>query len=257
MELHADTLTHDKDSIQLENLVKEAINHLEGSDIDDKIALREQLNSVLDNRAELIKETGGLAVYVTPDNFYYYHLAILVKTHFSISDIPNVLPVLANYQYTREYHLLALDQDSIRIFKGKNGRLDEIDLSEYDNAPVDQDTVLGTELDESNLSHGSYSGGAAQQTYHGHDDTNNQKEVDRNRYFQRVDDFVYRAFSNPNKKPLILYSVEENQSAFREISNNEFLAETSVYGSATDLQTSEIEEEVKKAIDELIGRQRK
>lgn len=256
MELHADTLSHDKDSIQLENLVKEAINHLEGSDIDDKVALREQLNSVLDHRAELINATGGLAVYVTPDNFYYYHLAVPVESHFSVSDMPYVLPLLANFQYTREYHLLALDQDSIRIFEGKNGRLEEIDLSEYDNAPVDQDTALGTELDESTLTHGTYSGGSAQQTYHGHDDTNDQKEVDRNRYFQRVDDFVYRAFSNPHKKALVLYSVDENQSAFRDISSNEFLAQTSVNGSATGLATSEIEENVSKAIDELIAHQR-
>lgn len=266
MELHASTLTNDKDRIQFENLVNESRKKLEASDLAEKESLLEQLKLVMQHQDELIQFLGGLTIYITPDDFYYYHLAIAVEDRVRISKLPYVLPLIYNYQYTREYHLLVLNRESIRLFEGHSGRLEEIDLSEYEDAPADLATALGTEKEDRTLTHGSYSGGfrqgsdasrgGAHQSYHSHDDVSEEKDIDRDRYFRMVDKFVYDHYSNVKKIPLIVFSVEDNQSVFRSISTNEYLEKTGIYGSAANMKTSEIEKRTAETIDEIIAYQR-
>lgn len=266
MELHSSTLTNDKDRIQFENLVSEARKRLNESDYEEKDKLLEQLDILENHKDELIQYIGGLAIYVTPENFYFYHLAIPVQDRVRIGRFPYIMPLISNYQYTRDYHLLVLNRESIRLFEGHSGRLEEIDLSEYEDAPVDLETALGTEKDDRTLTHGSYSGGFRQggsgsrggsgQSFHSHDDVSEEKDIDRERYFQQVDDFVFENFSNEERIPLILYSVEENQAVFKDLSKNNYLAKAGINGSAANLRASEIEERATKTIDEIIAHQR-
>jgi hypothetical protein len=264
MELHASTLTNDKDRIEFENLISEARKKLNNSDLDEKEQLLEQLDVLMNHRDTLIQFIGGLAIYVTPEDIYFYHLAIPVNSRVQISKLPYVLPLASNFQYTRDYHLLVLNKESIRLFEGHSGRIEELPLDEIEDAPVDLETALGTEKDKSSLTYGSYSGGFAQggnrggagQAFHGHGDVSEEKDIDRERYFQIVDDFVYNEFSNKKKLPLIIYSIEDNQAVFQEISQNEYLADTGISGSAANMKASEIEERAAQTIDEIIAHQR-
>jgi hypothetical protein len=260
MELHATTLTNDKDRIQFENLVSEARKKLKDSDLDEKSQLLEQLEAVERDRDEYVKFIGGLAVYITTDDIYYYHLAIPVKDRVQISTLPYVLPLASNYQYTRDYNLLVLNRESIRLFEGHSDNIEELPIDEIEGAPVDLETALGTEKEGGELNYGSYSGGhntaGTGQFFHGHGDTSEEKDIDRERYFRMVDDFVYNNYSNENKLPLIVYTVEENQAVFRDISSNEFLADTGINGSAANLSKNEIQERASQTLDEIIAHQR-
>ena len=116
MELFATTLTNDKDRIQFENLVSDAKKQLNDSNIDEKDQLLKQLDTVMGRQDELIQFIGGLTIYITPDDFYYYHLAIPVINRVRIGKKPYILPLISNYQYTRDYNLLVLNRESIRVF---------------------------------------------------------------------------------------------------------------------------------------------
>lgn len=260
MELHATTLTNDKDRIQFENLVSEARKKLEDSDLDEKKQLLEQLDAVERDQGEYVKFIGGLAVYITTDEIYYYHLSIPVKDRVQISTLPYVLPLASNYQYTRDYNLLVLNRESIRLFEGHSDNIEELPIDEIEDAPVDLETALGTEKDDRSKSFNSFSGGKAQtsagETAISHGDTSDEKDIDRERYFRIVDDFVYNNYSNENKLPLIVYTVSENQAVFRDISTNEFLADTGINGSAADLNKNDIQERASETIDEIIAHQR-
>lgn len=260
MELHATTLTNDKDRIVFENLVNEAKNKISDSNLVEKEQLLNQLDVLMQNQERLIQFIGGLAIYMTPENIYYYHLAIPVNDRVQISELPYVLPLAYNFQYTRDYHLLVLNRESIRLFEGHSARIDELPIDELEDAPIDLKTALGTEREGGNLNFGTYSSTkgprGTSQSFHGHNDTSEEKDIDRVRYFRLVDDFIYNEFSNKKKLPLILYSVEENQAIFREITNNEFLVETGINGSAANMRTNEIQERAAKTIDEIIAYQR-
>ena len=260
MELHATTLTNDKDRIQFENLVSEAKKKLTDSDWDEKTQLLEQLEVVSQNQDSLIQSLGGLTIYITPDDIYFYHLAIAVQDRVRISKIPYVLPLAYNYQYTREYNLLLLNRESIRLFEGRGSKLEELPISEIEDAPVDIETALGTEKEGGNLNFGTYSSGqsgrGSTQFFHGHSEASDEKDIDRDRYFRMVDSFVYDNYSNETKLPLIVYSVEENLALFKELSNNEYLSQTGINGSAANLKNNEIEKRVTQTIDEIIAYQR-
>lgn len=254
-ELHATTLTNDKDRIQFENLVSEAKKRISDSDLEEKSALLEQLDNALGNRDSFVKFIGGLVLYITPEDIYFYHLGISVTDRVYIGDSPYILPVAANAQYTLDYHLLVLNRESIRLFEGHGEKLQEEDLSEYDEAPVDLETALGTEKEGGNLSFGAYSTGAGQtgtgHGFHGHQETSQEKDIDRERYFRMVDDFVFDHFSNKLHYPLIVYSVEDNQAVFKDISNNKYLSDAMITGSAAGMNTSDIQKQVAKTINKL------
>ncbi len=266
MELHASTLTNDKDRIQFENLLSEARKSIKDSELTEKNQLLEQLDVVENHLDEFIQYIGGLAIYITPEDIYYYHLAIPVKERVQIGELPYVLPLVSNFQYSRDYHLLVLNRDSIRLFEGHSGNIEELPIDEIEDAPVDLKTALGTEKDDRTLTHGSYSGGfrqggstgrgGANQSFHSHDDVSEEKDIDRERYFNLVDKFIYEHYSNQKKYPLIIYSVEENQAVFRAVSQNEYLAEAAINGSAAGLKTSEIQKRATQTIDEMIAHER-
>lgn len=260
MELHATTLTNDKDRIEFENLVNQARKEVNDSDFEEKDQLLEQLDAVMRDQDEYVKFIGGLVVYITTDDIYYYHLAIPVKSRVQISTLPYVLPLASNFQYTREYNLLVLNRESIRLFEGHTNNLEELPIEEIEDAPVDLETALGTEKEGGALNYGTYSGGHNQagtnQFFHGHGDSSEEKDIDRERYFNIVDKFVYDNYSNENKLPLIVYTVEENQAVFRKVSSNEFLVKTGINGSAANLDKNQIQERVSETIDEIIAHQR-
>lgn len=261
LELHATTLTNDKDRIQFENLLSEARKRLKESDLAEKDQLLAQIDVVERHLDEFIQFIGGLTVYVTTEDIYYYHLAIPVKERVQISELPYVLPLISNYQYSRDYHLLVLNRESIRLFEGHSGNIEELILDDIEDAPVDLETALGTEKEGGELNFGTYSsnrgrGRGTSQFFHGHTDTSDEKDIDRERYFRLVDEFIYNHYSNETKYPLVVYTVEDNQAVFREASNNEYLAKTGINGSADGLKTNEIQERVARTIDEIIAHER-
>jgi len=260
LELHATTLTNDKDRIQFENLVNQAKKELKDSDLEEKDKLLEQLDVIDRHRDELVSFIGGLAIYLTADDIYYYHLAIPVIDRVRIDKLPYVQPLASNYQYTRDYHLLVLNRESIRLFEGHSGNIEELPIDEIEDAPVDLETALGTEKEGGAINFGAYNAGNATpgtgQFFHGHGDASEEKDIDRRRYFQMVDDFVFDNFSSEMKLPLILYSVDENQAVFREFSKNQYLQETGIKGSAAGLPANDIQERVEQTIDEIVARQR-
>lgn len=260
MELHATTLTNDKDRIQFENLLSEARKQLKDSELEDKNQLLDQIDIVENHLDEFIQFIGGLTVYITTDEIYFYHLAIPVIDRVQISKLPYVLPLASNYQYTRDYHLLVLNRESMQLFEGHSGNIEELSIDEIEDAPVDLETALGTEKVDGNLTHGSYSGGFGQggssQAFHGHNDVSADKDIDRERYFRLVDEFVFDNYSNEKKLPLIVYTVEENQSVFKAISSNEYLVDTGINGSAANMNINEIQKRVTETIDEIIAHQR-
>lgn len=265
-ELHATTLTNDKDRIQFENLVSEAKKRITDSDLEEKSALLEQLDNVLGNRDSFVKFIGGLVLYITPEDIYFYHLGISVTDRVYIGDSPYILPVAANAQYTLDYHLLVLNRESIRLFEGHGSIIEELPISEIENSPVDIAEALGRDFDNSSLNYRSYRGrgfgesgttqNGAGQAFHGHRDLNKEKDIDRERYFRMVDDFVFEHFSNKLHYPLIVYSVEDNQAVFKDISNNKYLSEVMITGSAAGMNTSDIQKQVAKTINKLNDKER-
>lgn len=262
LELQTTSLADDKDRIKFENLTDQAKKQLKKLDIEEQDALLEQLKQVRRHQQILLNHTGGLTLYLTKDEIYYYHLVIPVEEKVVISELPYLLPLVENFQYDQDYHLLLLTRESARLFEGHGSNLKELDMTEKsDEAPVDLETALGTELEGRQLNYGTYksTGGSASssQFFQGHNETNLEKDIDRENYFRIVDRFIDEHYTTYHKWPLIVYTTEDNQSVFHSLSKNERLSDFKIIGSPANMKDNEIKEKVANEVMDLIGRERK
>jgi len=261
--LHEKTITDDKDNTQLKNLLDEASQHVKDSekfDREESLALIEQIDHTRNYRVELVNNDGGLLLYITPSNAYYYHLDIDLVNQVTFRQQPNIIPLVENHQYTRDFHVLVLNQDSIRLFEKNGHRLNEIDLKERDeDAPVDQDTALGTEFEGGELNFGSagpnIGSPGSGQVFHGHNEISQERDIDRKRYFNIVDEYIKKNYTNNTNYPLFLFGLPENQSVFRDGSQNEYLLEENVDESGASIRDAQINEKVEEKVDEIIQRE--
>lgn len=243
-ELTIDTIGSDRDSIQLNNLLDKARKEVEGlSDKEDSKLLLEQIERARQSERELINSKGGLVLYITKDEVYYYHLGIPTLNYVNVDQSPNVIPLIENFQYTNNYHVLILNREDIRLFKGDALSVEEIILDDED-APITLKDALGDDLSADELSHGTYGGLGTDggKSFHGHHETSKEKDIDRDNYFRIVDKYIYEHYSLPTNLPLILYALPDNQAVFREISKNQCLLDQGIEESGANINNQTIKE---------------
>lgn len=258
MPLH---VTDDKDTIQVRNLLDEASKNLKEADVfdrDESLTLIDQVEATREYENELVDSDGGLVLYITTDNAYYYHVDVPPVNAVTFNQRPNLLPLIKNYQYTRNYHVLLLNQEGVRFLEKSGGQLFEIDLKKNDeDATATQDDALGADSTGTDLEFGS-----KDSTQAGTGDFNSEhndiifdKQYDLKHYFSTVDHYISRNYSNKTGFPLILFGVKENQNIFREVSENDYLLDENIDESASQLHDDQIQERVKEKEEEIIQKQ--
>lgn len=255
-ETHNTPINDDKDRIQFENLLKEAEEKVsEKYDEDICKKLLEPLKELRNQPAFWGTGDGSVVLYATPEEVYYYRLDVPVKDTVMVGDKPYILPVIENFQYVTYYQLLALSREKMKLYNGRRYTLEEIDLSQDDDAPTDKNKALGDELTrgEMNLAgHGATvaSGGV----FHGQNDTSTEKEIDMENYFRIVDKYVFDYYSKPTELPLILFALPENIAEFRKLSKNNFLDEVQIEASPAQLSNNDIQKKTAEKIHEVIDK---
>lgn len=254
VDLVSESTTQDKNRIQLSNRLNEAESKLESLEDQELVAkFNKQIDEVRKHLRELITHRGGLVLFITADDIYYYHLNNPTKDLLDIGLLPNFKPLIENYQFSNNYHLLVLSQEAFELFEGNHENIRRIDIDDED-APVDLETALGTEKTGGELNHGTFGsrGSGAPQTFHGHNETSAEKDIDRENYFRIVDKYIYDNYSLPESTPLILYALSENQNVFRNLTKNQFLLDEGINESGNKMSQQEIEKKTIAKHDEII-----
>lgn len=244
--------------IQFQNLLKEAKTKL-CELYDEKYCntLLEKVKPLVDHSDFWRQMTQSVVFYVTPDEVYYYRLSVPIHTGTVVAEQPYVLPLIANFQYVSYYHLLALNHDKFSLYNGRRNKLQEIDLPE--EAPDTLTKALGDELTGGELNVGSYNGseGNSGGVFHGHNEKSNEVEIDQENYFRKVDKYVYEHYSKPTELPLVLFALPKNIADFERLSKNEYLDETRIEASPSQLSFNEIQSHTSEVVDEIINRRYK
>lgn len=241
--LSVEDITRDKDQTRLSNLISEGrklAKEKYSSEVAEKII--SQLDEVEKHMRELVIPRGGLLVYATLDEIYYTHTAIPVDNTVTAGHLPYLLPVIANYQFSHNYHLLVLNQNEISLYQGRGRELEKIEFPE-DDAPKTLEDALGTEKVGGQLTHGTYGsrGTDGPHSFHGHNETSSEKEIDRVNYFRVVDKYIYENYSRVEKIPLILYATPDNQAVFRDLTDNQYLLEEGIEKDGSGATIKELE----------------
>lgn len=253
LELHSTSVSSDKDQIQLNNLLDEAKKRIK-DECDKELAkkLIAQIDEAKKNDIELVTYRGGLALYITQDEIYYYHLGIPVANLLNVSKAPNLTPLIENYQFTNQYFLLLLNRENIRLFEGDATSVKEVELVGSD-VPNTLEAALGTE--KTGDSSASGGGGGGESALHGHTETSKEKDIDRENYFRIVDKYIHDHYTSERDLPLILYALPENQAVFRKLSKNQHLIEDGIEESGANVNFKVVQEKALAKNVEIVMKQ--
>ncbi len=198
------------------------------------LASRDQIAPLLQPFSELTgdgefwnRTLDGLAVLAARGLFRVYRLQRSVPELAVVADSFHTKPLIRILQSADRYQVLGVTRERIRLYEGNRDRLDEVEPAP--GVPRTLTDALGEELTEPRLTVSSYGSGAAGPPMrHGHGGRKDQIDADAQRFFRAVDGEILNRHSQHSKLPLFLAALPENQSAFRAVSRNPYLADAGV-----------------------------
>lgn len=170
----------------------------------------------------------GLAVLGTRNVFRVYRLQRRMPELAIVADSFHTKPLLRVLQSADRYQVLGVNRQAIRLFEGNRDVLDEIEPA-Y-GVPRTAAEAIGQERTEPHLTVASYGGAGVghHAMYHGHGGKESEVDIDAERFFRAVDRGILERHSKPSGLPLILATLPEHRSLFRQVSHNPFLIDEGI-----------------------------
>ncbi|NLD33000.1 MAG: hypothetical protein GX662_12205 [Trichococcus flocculiformis] len=191
----------------------------------------------------------GIAVLASKNRCIVYHLHHPVMESAVVGRRYQIRPLLKAFQSIENYQLLGLSRESFSLYQSSLRGFEEIAISQ--GTPRTMEDVLGDQFSDPFSSHRSYSSSGGNTFNRGHGDVKQEMDKDTEKYFRYVDSFVWENYSKPSKMPLILVSLAEFHSEFRNISKNPYLLEPGIHKSIDSLTMDEIQKRAGKIIQTL------
>lgn len=238
MPTHRTAPDNRQDSIMFKNIVSEL------DDMGDYSKQVKKLKELEEDTEFWVYNLDGLVILMNEDDMEIYRLPRTVEKYLSVGERYYIKPLLRNYQSDHRYHALGLARDSFKLFSGNRYGFREIEIDEEDRL---LENVLGDVLEGGELNVVSHGGSVG--NFHGHSARSEEIKVDTKRFFQYTDKFILDNYSRKEKIPLILISLPEHQSQFRELSNNEYLLDKGIDKSYESIDQYELTEVLWKALE--------
>lgn len=108
----------------------------------------------------------GIAVFASKNKCIVYHLQTPVKEYAVVANHFHITPLIKVFQSTEKYQLLGLSRENFSLYQCNRYEIEELLISP--DAPRTMNEVLGSDLSEAYLSHGSYAGAGGPTMFHGH-----------------------------------------------------------------------------------------
>lgn len=188
----------------------------------------------------------GLAVLGARDFFRVYRLQRPVPELAVVADTFHLKPLVRMVQSADGYHILGLSRDRIKLFEGNRDVLDEVGLSSA--VPRTSTEVLGDDSGQVPRTARAH-GRAAKGVVFGLGSKSEVIDVDTERYFRAVDRAILEQYSQPSGMPLLLASVPENISLFRQLSRNPYLMDEEIDVHPDSLSIDELRDRAWRVVE--------
>ncbi|OJG94215.1 hypothetical protein RV17_GL000729 [Enterococcus thailandicus] len=248
----------EKDQIKFKNFAKEAKKRFEKKySKHEWTPFKEKIEEILKDASFWRSGTKSVAVVLNEEQSYIYRLSIPVDDQYYVSDLPYLLAIIKNAQFNYSYYLLGLNRDSMKLYEVSNKLVKEIELPE--DAPVDIVTALGDELTGGNLNFitsGKAGNSKEGVTFHGVSTKDEEVKIDWINYYQAVDNYLRDTFENPEKWPIYLFALPENQAVFKKVAKNpDYRSDVAVSASPAQLSLKDIEVGAQRLSKELADKE--
>ncbi|KRL96761.1 hypothetical protein FD50_GL002041 [Liquorilactobacillus satsumensis DSM 16230 = JCM 12392] len=236
LNLNLSKLAYDEaEQLRVKNLLKEIRRKL-GTEADSFVTevndlVRQQLPYA---GITVVFESSAAAVYYvdrTSIEESTVHVGETIDFLMLLSEAPN-----------SDYTLIELNRDSSQLFRLQNKKVQVLKIPDY---PTSLQDALGSELSKSELNFHARGGEAF---YHGHSEISQEKQIDQERYYRYLIEFLGKA-SSLSKSTFILMGLPQNINLFEKLNENLTIAAVRVEQSVQKLSTAEIAERVNDRID--------
>ncbi|WP_035807289.1 baeRF3 domain-containing protein [Lunatimonas lonarensis] len=214
----------EQDPIRFKNMIKEAETSLTQKYSEEETqVLLEPLIKIQQDYAFWNHNLDGLAIFRSENTFEVARLPINLEQLLIVADTFHTKPLRKFLQSGDRFHLLGLSLHKIKLYEGNRHSLEEIDLK--GDIPTTIQEALGEELTDKHLTAASYGGvsGESSTMHHGHGSKKEEVDVDAERFFRMVSNYVETHYSKPFDLPLLLAALPEHHHLFQEVSKNPHL----------------------------------
>jgi Bacterial archaeo-eukaryotic release factor family 3 len=174
-------------------------------------------------------QMGGLALFRSPDLLTHYRMPMRCPELAIVADSFHVRPLLHFLQSNRYFYVLALSQNSVRLYEGSPYSLTQVDLPEL---PRSLDESFGKEQREAVLNAYGAPPGQSGAIYYGYGVPPEERVKEKLAAFYRaVDVALWDYLLRDERAPLILAGVGYHHPIYRSVSRYRYLVEQTVEGN--------------------------
>lgn len=246
-----------QDVLALKNMAKSAKSRFEKKYSELSWApFQEKIDKLLNSAIFWRKATKSVTIILTETDTFIRRLHVPIEDQYYVGDRPYLLGIIKNNQFNYHYYLLALNRDSMQLYEVDG--INTVVKPLPEDAPTTLVKALGSELTTSNLNYttqggnGSNNGSKEGIAYHGVNTKDEEVEIDWANYYQAIDTYLKDQFDNPEKLPIRLYALSENQTLFKKIAKNPYYdSSASFTASPAQATLIEIENGAKKISEQL------
>jgi hypothetical protein len=213
--------------VRLRNLVEQAARDLTdaGTPAGDAADLLAPMRALLDDAAFWQHQADGLALFAAPGLFSRFRLPIALVEEVTVASSFRFVPLIPLLSGDGFFFVLALSQNSTRLFDASRHRIRELDRGPI---PASMDEALAHEDPERQLQVRSGGGGTAQFHGHGAGDEVDKAAIER---FLRAVDRGFRERIGSTRQPLVLASVGYYLPILQSISSYPSIVDAVVEGN--------------------------
>ena len=230
-----------QDQIRFKNLLREAEESLLQSGLRPP-----QVNELLEPAQRLLKDASfwkqqidGLALFLCQDMFQYLRFPHRFEELVVITGRFHVKPLLPLFSGDKQFYLLALSQNQVRLFQGSRYTVAEIDL---EGVPDSLAESVGYDEREKQLQLHTGSpgaGGGRGAIFSGHGEGTDNAKDKILEYFRQIDKGLQQLLKDENA-PLVLAGVEYLFPIYREANTCPGLVDDGVTGNPEKLSAEDL-----------------
>ena len=241
MPTHRGVAESQQDQVRFKNLLREAEesllqNGLRPPQVDD---LLEPARRLLKDASFWKQQVDGLSLFLCQDMFQYFRFPHRFEELVVVADRFHIKPLLSLIGGDKQFYVLALSQNQVKLFKGSRHSVAEIDL---EGVPDSLAEAVGYDDREKQLQLHTGSpgaGGGRGAIFHGHGaGTDNAKDKILG-YFRQIDKGLQQLLKD-EQAPLVLAGVEYLFPIYREANTYPGLVDDGVTGNPEGLSAEDL-----------------
>jgi Bacterial archaeo-eukaryotic release factor family 7 len=247
-----------QNAVRFKNLIQRARQTLDGNS-DDALRLGERI----DEASALVADddwwqhqSDGLAMFLADDRTEIYRLPFNFAELVTVAPQFYVTPLVRFLQGDGQFYVLAVSQNSVRLFQGSHYRIKEL---QPDELPADLRSALNIDEYTSSLQQHSTGGSRAAggMTFHGQGaaDLDVKKEDEIKQYFHVINRALSKYFEN-ERVPLVFAGVDYLFPIFRATCKYKGIVEQPLAGNPDDVPAEELRSAAWRIVEPMFLRDR-